>query len=52
MKYYVDFGGYCEVEAKDEKTAEENFWQLVGDDKPLPCKIYEVQGIEEKREGE
>jgi len=50
MKYYVDFCGWCEVEAKDKNDAEEKFWALVNEDTPLPCNIFEVQGIEKKED--
>jgi hypothetical protein len=50
MKFYVDFSGYCEVEAKDEIEARANFWKRVEEDKPLPSNIYEIIGIEEKED--
>jgi hypothetical protein len=50
MKYYVDFSGYCEVEASSSKEAVQAFWSAVNDDKPLPCNVYEIQCVEEKEE--
>jgi hypothetical protein len=50
MKFYVDFSGYCEIEAEDAALAQDKFWELVNEDKPLPCNIYEIQGIELKED--
>jgi hypothetical protein len=50
MKYYVDFSGYCEVEASSSKEAVQAFWSAVNDDESLPCYVYEVQCVEEKEE--
>jgi hypothetical protein len=47
-KFYIDFSGWCEIEAEDEKEARRKFEIYIAEDKPLPCNIYEVQGIEEK----
>jgi 16S rRNA U1498 N3-methylase RsmE len=47
-KFYVDFVGWCEIEAEDEKEARCKFETCVAEDRPLPCNIYEVQGIKEK----
>ncbi len=46
--FYIDFEGYCEIEATDEQTAEEIFWEMVRVGQPLPHGIYEVLGREEK----
>jgi hypothetical protein len=48
--FYIDFEGYCEITANTKEEAEEIFWSLVGNDKPLPSNLYEVEGIEEKEE--
>ena len=29
MKYYIDFSGYCEVEANSPEEAEEKFWNTL-----------------------
>lgn len=47
--YYVDFSGYCEIEANTIQEAEEKFWEFLSNDKPLPSNIYEIEGFEEKR---
>ena len=48
--FYIDFCGYCEIQATDAETAEEIFWQMVGNDQPLPHNLYEIDLIEEKVE--
>lgn len=50
MKFYIDFGGYCEIEANDEEEARLKFWDFIVEDKPLPCNYYELHTIEEKRD--
>lgn len=50
MEYFVDFSGYCVVEAKTKEEAEDVFWEMVYSDKPLPSNVYEIQGVE-KRQG-
>ena len=51
MKWYVDFDGYCEIEANTADEAEREFWRLISEDKPLPSCVYDIDGIE-KIEGE
>lgn len=51
MKWYIDFDGYCEIEAENEEEAEQEFWRLVSEDKPLPSIVLDIDGIE-KIEGE
>jgi hypothetical protein len=50
MKYYIDFGGYCEIEANSEEEAKRNFWERVNEGSPLPSNIYEIQGVERKED--
>jgi hypothetical protein len=47
MEYFVDFCGYCIVEAKTKKEAENVFWEMVNSDEPLPSNIYGIEEIEE-----
>ena len=47
MKYYIDFSGYCEVEANSPEEAEEKFWNTI----QRPCTacendVYDIEGIE------
>ena len=51
MKWYIDFDGYCEIEAENEEEAEQEFWRLISEDKPLPSIVLDINGIE-KVEGE
>lgn len=46
--YYVDFSGYCEVEADSADEAEIKFWEYINNDAPLPQNIYDLEGVEEK----
>lgn len=48
MKFYIDFTGYCEIEAKDEEEAQQIFNDYLYDEKVLPGSVYEIQNIEEK----
>ena len=48
MKFYIDFTGYCEIEAKDEEEARQKFWDYVFDEKGLPNNFYIIDNIEEK----
>lgn len=48
--WYVDFSGYCEIEAENEFEAEEKFWNFINSDKALPQNIYDFDGIEEKKD--
>ena len=50
MKWYVDFSGYCEIEAENEEEAEREFWKLFNEDKPLPSSVYDIDGIELKED--
>lgn len=29
MKYYIDFEGYCQIEAKNKEEARKKFWEKV-----------------------
>lgn len=46
--FWVDFTGYCEIEAETAEEAENKFWSYIEDDIPLPQNIYDVEGVEEK----
>lgn len=48
MTFFVDFGGWCEIEAESEEQARKKFWQLINEDKPLPSNVYEIHGTELK----
>ena len=50
--YYVDFSGYCEIEADSADEAEKKFWDTL----QKPCSacendVYHIDGIEGKIEG-
>lgn len=47
--YYVDFSGYCEIEADTVQEAERKFWEFLDNEKPLPSNIYRIEDFEEKR---
>ena len=51
MTWYVDFDGYCEIEADSADEAEQEFWRLISEDKPLPSIVLDINNIE-KVEGE
>lgn len=50
MTFWIDFQGYCEIEADTAEEAEQKFFDLIMEDQPLPNNIYEVEGVEEKTE--
>lgn len=45
-RFYIDFSGYCEIEAETEEEAERIFWErlpVVGEND-----VWDIDGIEEK----
>ena len=48
--YYVDFSGWCEVEADSADEAGNKFWKYIHDDAPLPHNVYNLEGVEEIEE--
>ena len=50
MKFYVDFRGYCVIEADTWEEAVNEFFRLTAEDVPLPDNYYEVEGVEPKKE--
>lgn len=46
--FYIDFNGYCEIEAETPEQAETEFWRLLQEDIALPQSIYDIDCIEEK----
>lgn len=47
-RFYVDFSGYCEIEAETKADAERIFWEKlpsVGEND-----VWEIEGIEEKED--
>lgn len=51
MKYVVSFSGWCEIEAANREEAENKFWDLVGNDQPLPDNLYDLDNcISEEEE--
>lgn len=48
--FWVDFDGYCEIEAETAEEAEQKFWDLINEDMPLTKNIYGIIGVEEKTE--
>lgn len=48
MKWYVDFSGWCEIEAKTRDEAQDKFMEYIINDRPLPSKYYDVDGVEPK----
>lgn len=45
--YYVDFSGYCVVEANSADEAEAKFRKYVYDDVPLPHNSYHIKEVGE-----
>lgn len=50
-EYYIDFEGYCVIEAENEEEAKKKFWQIIQSDEPLPSNLYEIQSVEEVERG-
>lgn len=48
--YYVDFSGWCKVEADSESEAKAKFWEYIYYDEPLPLNNYNLEGIEKVEE--
>lgn len=46
--YYVNFWGWCEIEASSEEEAKVKFWEYVMNEKALPKNIYEIFSANEK----
>lgn len=47
MKWSINFDGYCEIEAESKEEAEQEFWRLLSENKPLPCNIFDITDIEQ-----
>ena len=48
MKWYIDFSGYCEIEADSAEEAERKFWAgLQSPSKEAFNDVYDIDGIEE-----
>lgn len=45
--YYVDFSGYCAVNADSADEAETKFWEYIYNNAPLPHSLYTLEGVEE-----
>lgn len=45
-KYYVDYSGYCIIEANTMEEAEQEFWNQFDNLPKLPDEIVEIEGIE------
>lgn len=50
MKFYIDFTGYCEIEAENEEEAQQQFWDTIYDERGLPKNVYEICNIEKKED--
>ncbi len=53
MKYVVFFNGSCEIDAANQEEAEQKFWDLIGNDQPLPDNLYDLDDcktVEQERE--
>lgn len=50
MKWYIDFNGYCEIEAENKEEAEREFWRLIIENKPLPSNFYDIDSTEPKED--
>ena len=49
-EFYIDFEGYCLIEAKSIEEAEEKFWKgLVAPSKEAYDDVYDIVRIEEKK---
>ncbi len=48
-KFWIDFKGYCLVEAPDKEQAEMQFFENIYPDinGPICNEVYEVEGVEE-----
>lgn len=47
-KFWIDFSGYCSIEAETREEAEEKFWQgLQTPSKDAFDDVYDIEGIEE-----
>lgn len=51
-KFWIDFSGYCMVEAPNKEQAEEQFYRNFHLDisNPICNETYEIEGIEEVSE--
>ena len=45
--YYIDFSGYCKINAENEKQAEEIFWEgLRSPSDTAYDAVYDIEGTE------
>lgn len=48
-EFYIDFKGYCCIEAENEEEAEEKFWKgLQPPSKDTWDDVYDIEGISER----
>ena len=45
--YYVDFSGWCKVEADSESEAKAKFWECIYYDELLLHNVYNLEEVEE-----
>ena len=45
--YYVDFSGYCKINADSAEEAANKFWEYVDNDAPLPHNFCTLEGVEQ-----
>lgn len=46
--FYIDFDGYCEIDAETPEEAQDKFWEILQNDQPLPKSLYCVECVEKK----
>lgn len=47
-KFYIDFEGYCEIEAENYSHAQSKFFELLEQKEIFPKAYCRIMGVEEK----
>lgn len=47
-KYYVDYSGYCTIEANSIEEAEQEFWNQFDKLSRMPDEVVEIEGVEKQ----
>ena len=46
--FYIDFDGYCEIDAETPEEAQDKFWEILQNEQQLPNSLYCIEGVEKK----
>lgn len=52
QNWYIDFSGWCEIQASTREEAKEKFWELIDIGEPLPMNVFDIENVTLRLEGE